>query len=144
MSHSTRVVGLLMMATLLLAGCQGEPTIYGQGGVVVRDGHSSVAIVFSESDRHHIHDYYQAHHDYYRRYKPLPPGLAKREQLPPGLAKKQPLPPGLHGYRLPYELDRRLSRLPEGIVRLRIGTDIVLMESRTRLILDIIRDIPND
>ena len=131
-------------AAVVLGGCVGQPTVYGQGGVVVHDDHSSVALFFSDSDRRHIHDYYHDHHHYYQRYKPLPPGLAKREHLPPGLAKKQPLPPGIYGYRLPHELDRRLSSLPEGIIRLRIGSDIVLMDGHTRVILDVIKDIPFD
>jgi hypothetical protein len=135
---------LLAGVTAVLVGCQGQPTVYGRGGVVLHDGHGSVEVVFSEGDRRHVHDYYQAHHRYYQQHKPLPPGLAKRDHLPPGLARRQPLPAGMYGYRLPYELDRRLSPLPAGVVRLRIGGDIVLMDGNTRLILDVIKDIPFD
>lgn len=135
----------LLLASLIVAlsGCTGT-AVRGHGAVVVQDEQSHVEIVFSDSDRRDIHGYYQERHHYYRGYKRLPPGLARREHLPPGLAKRQQLPPGLSGYRLPHELERRLSPLPAGVVRLRIGSDIVLMDQDTRVIFDIITDIPFD
>jgi len=44
---------------------------------------------------------------------------------------------------LPYDLDRRLSRLPSSYVRVRIGQDIVLMDGRTRVVLDVIYGVGN-
>ena len=38
------------------------------------------------------------------------------------------------------DLERRLSRLPEGYVRVIVGTDIVLMKTRSRVIIDIYRN----
>jgi hypothetical protein len=134
---------LLASVFVSLSGCSGT-AVRGHGSVVILDEHSHVAIVFSDSDRRHIHSYYQERKRYYKGRKNLPPGLAKREHLPPGLAKREQLPPGLYGYRLPHELDRRLSRLPEGVVRVHIGTEIVLMDERTRVVLDVIKDIPLD
>jgi hypothetical protein len=67
------------------------------------------------------------------------------EALPPGLQKQVRrnghLPPGLARQRLPDDLERRLSPLPDGYVRVRIGTDIVLMDARTEIVLDLIRDL---
>jgi hypothetical protein len=107
------------------------------GAVVVEDENTRVDVVFSEHDRYAIRDYYGRHH--------LPPGLAKRSSLPPGLQKqiqrRGQLPPGLRGDRLPDELEGRLSRLPEGYVRLRVGVDVVLMNTRTRVITDVMKDI---
>jgi hypothetical protein len=107
------------------------------GAVVVEDENTRVEVAFSERDRHLIRDYYGR-----RR---LPPGLAKRSSLPPGLQKQVQerghLPPGLQGERLPDELESRLSPVPEGYVRVRVGTDIVLMNTRTRVIMDVIKDI---
>lgn len=64
----------------------------------------------------------------------LPPGLAKRGgNLPPGLEKqlreRGTLPPGLQKRcePLPYDLDRRLPRLPYGYRRVVIGTDILIV-----------------
>jgi hypothetical protein len=104
---------------------------------VIEDENARVEVVFSDSDRYAIRDYYGRRH--------LPPGLAKRSSLPPGLQKqvqrRGQLPPGLRGDRLPDELEVRLSRLPEGYVRLRVGVDIVLMNTRTRVITDVMKDI---
>ncbi len=127
-----RALGVGLCAAILaaaLTACTG----YGSAGrVSIQDGRSRIDLAFSDQERHLIHDYYRRH---------LPPGLAKRSQLPPGLAKRSSLPPGLAGERLPRELETRLSNLPEGYVRLRIGTDVVLMDARTRLVLDIVKEV---
>ena len=98
---------------------------------------ATVEVVFSERDRTLIHEYYRRRH--------LPPGLAKRSSLPPGLQKqvqrRGQLPPGLRGKGLPDELEVKLSRLPKGYVRLRVGVDFVLMNTRTRVIVDVIKDM---
>ena len=75
---------------------------------------------------------------------PLPPGLAKRGgDLPPGLEKqlirKGHLPPGLEKklYPFPVELERRLPPLRPGLVRGIIGESAVILDNRTKVILDI-------
>ncbi|MFA7594508.1 MAG: hypothetical protein WCY26_12285 [Thiohalobacteraceae bacterium] len=127
--------GLLTAGTLVLGGCAGSGTST-RGAVTVRDEHGRVTLVFNDRDRDEIHRWYRRN---------LPPGLAKRETLPPGLRKqlhrKGTLPPGLETRRLDRELEMRLSPLPRGYSRLRIGTDIVLVDDRTRVILDVITDI---
>jgi hypothetical protein len=106
------------------------------GGVSVSGGHGSVVVAFSNHDITEIRDYYRAH---------LPPGLAKKGKLPPGLqkqlAKNGQLPPGLQRDPLPAELEARLSPLPEGYIRVRIGTDVVLFNQRTHIVIDIIKEI---
>ena len=84
----------------------GEDAGYSRGGV---------HIVFSSRDRDLIRDYYRD------QYSNLPPGLAKRGgNLPPGLHKHLErdgtLPPGLQKrvQPFPYELESRLSPLPDG------------------------------
>lgn len=95
---------------------------------------------FSNYDREVISQYYR-----YANRAGLPPGLAKKGKLPPGLqkqiARKGKLPPGLQAKYLPYELERRLDKLPQNQVRLRVGADIVLMDIPTKIILDVIKDI---
>lgn len=124
---------LIIAATL--AGCASHVNAP-RGGATVRGDKTQIAIVFSDRDRAEIRRYFA---------KQLPPGLAKRDDLPPGLkkqlVKRGSLPPGLSGQRLPEDLERRLSRLPEGYVRLRIATDVVLLDRNTRVILDIVQDI---
>lgn len=124
---------ILLAMILLAAGCQPSPDY---GRVILHGREARVDLVFSARDRATIHDYY--------RYA-LPPGLAKRDRLPPGLRKHLArwgeLPPGLAGHRLPADLERRLSRLPRGYLRLRFGTDVVLFHQDSRLILDVITDV---
>lgn len=130
---------LFILTALLLGGC----ATYGatSGRVVIRDDTGMVDVRFNDHDRSLIHDYYEEARKHGRG---LPPGLAKRHgELPPGLAERQKLPPGLQGEPLPYDLDRRLSRLPSSYVRVIIGQDIVLMDRKTRVVLDVIYGVAN-
>src|SRR4249920_2452584 len=72
----------------------------------------NAVIIFQPDDR-------QVITEYFRNTRNLPPGLAKRQgNLPPGLEKQLrrngQLPPGLEKRltAFPYDLDRRLPRLP--------------------------------
>jgi len=127
-----------LLAGALLAGC-GTPPYGTSGKVVVRDKDTTVEVVFSDRDREIIADYYSG------KKKNLPPGLAKKKRLPPGLDKQVrrngELPPGLQRESLPPHLDRRLSKLPEGYIRIIVGTDIVLQNTRTKVVLDVVKDI---
>lgn len=131
----SRVSLVVVFFVVLVGGCATYTSTSGR--VVVQDGNNRVEVVFSDRDRRLIRDYYHRHR--------LPPGLAKRSSLPPGLQKqvqrRGQLPPGLRGERLPDELEVKLSPLPEGYVRLQVGVDVVLMNTRTRVIVDVIKDI---
>lgn len=132
---SLSLMGLLALFLAVSGG--GCATGSGTSGkVVVHDENIHVEIAFSDRDRSLIRGYYRYH---------LPPGLAKRSSLPPGLQKqvmqRGQLPPGLRAKRLPNELEVKLSPLPTGYVRVRIGTDVVLMNTRTKVIVDVIKDI---
>ncbi len=77
----------------------------------------------------------------------LPPGLAKRERLPAGLErqlqKNRSLPPGLDKrlHPFPLELERLLPGVPEGVIRVVIGVDIVLLDKTSNTILDVVREV---
>ncbi len=77
----------------------------------------------------------------------LPPGLAKKDRLPPGLEKhlrkRGSLPPGLQKkvQPLPPTLERQLRVLPTGYRRVVVGGNVVLMNQKTALIYDILRDV---
>lgn len=77
----------------------------------------------------------------------LPPGLAKRDSLPPGLQrqvrKNGTLPPGLQQrlQPLPPELEHRLPRLHEGLGRVILGRDVLLIESASSRVLDLLREV---
>ncbi|MEQ8334324.1 hypothetical protein [Nisaea sp.] len=72
-------------------------------------------------------------------------GRAKDGKLPPGLQKRldrgEPLPPGLSGRPLPPGLTARLGPAVPGTERLIAGTDVVLIEKATGIVLDIVRDV---
>lgn len=106
----------------------------------------SLIRLFSAAERSIITGYFRDYTlDGQPRSKGLPPGLAKKDRLPPGLqkqlARNDRLPPGLEKRALPADL---LSRLPAGhpgTERLIVGTDVVLVDAATQVVLDILRDV---
>lgn len=74
-----------------------------------------------------------------------PPGLAKRDSLPPGLAKHLEkhgtLPPGLELRGLPDSLEAQLPDPGPGRKRVVVDDDVLLIETRTGRVLDILRDV---
>ena len=129
----------LLAAMFTLNGClavTGQPTVSGE--VSVENENTRVQVVFGDDERRRIRDYYASD-------KGLPPGLAKKQKLPPGLARQVErdgrLPPGLEGRPLPAELERQLSPLPDGYARLRVGLDVVLLDTDTRVVVDVVKDI---
>ncbi|MEW5893823.1 MAG: hypothetical protein AB1697_11865 [Pseudomonadota bacterium] len=135
-----KTLGLVFVALLALAGCETlQPR---QVDVGVRSKDQTLRVIFSERDRALIHEYYAA------RAKPLPPGLAKKNKIPPGHAMQMErwgrLPPGIAYRALPGDLERRLSALPEGYARIVVGADIGILDTRTRVVVDVIKDIADD
>ncbi|MFZ3042316.1 MAG: hypothetical protein WA108_11120 [Thiobacillus sp.] len=71
---------------------------------------------------------------------------SRRGRLPPPshawrVSLNQPIHEVAQLRYLPYALDQRLSRLPPEYVRVIIGTDVVIMNTRTRVVVDILQDI---
>jgi len=125
-----------------LSGCAYGP--YNTSGrVVLQDDHGMIDIAFSDHDRQLIHDYYYGG-KYKKKRKGLPPGLAKKDKLPPGIQKqlvrKGQLPPGLEYRRLPNDLERRLSHLPNDYARAMVGGSFVLFNEHTQVIFDVMHD----
>lgn len=92
-----------------------------------------IGAVLSDDERRIINRYFGEHPDAVK-VKELPPGIRKKlargGAMPPGIAK-QALPDGLHRQLPPrdgqhYEI---------------IGTDVVLVETATRVIVDVLRDV---
>jgi len=72
----------------------------------------------------------------------LPPGLAMRDSLPPGLARHDRLPDDVRYEPLPRDLERELPPLPsKDYVRVRIGTDLLILNKKTHVVLDIAKVI---
>jgi hypothetical protein len=132
---ATALLGAILVP---LSGCETVEPRYGEVEVAGRGGHAR--IIFSDNDRLLIREYYAP-----RRYQGLPPGLAKQGKIPPGHARQMMrdgrLPPDVPYHYLPRDLDGRLSRLPEDHVRVIVGTDIGIMNTRTRVVVDVIEDI---
>ncbi len=109
-------------------------------GEKVREVLPESAAVFTEHERVVVTNWFGSHRT------GLPPGLAKRDRLPPGLEKqlreRGTLPPGLQKrvQPLPVELERQLHRLPTGYRRVVIGGNVILMNEKTAVIYDIIRN----
>lgn len=135
------------LVTILLSAMLASPVLAKDEGLLDR----AVSAVFSQKDAKIIRDYYGALNKKKQeqqgkaREKGLPPGLAKREQLPPGLQqhleRHGKLPPGLEKKRLPGDLNKRLSPVPKGYKRVIVGRDVVLVDERTQVIVDILTDV---
>lgn len=141
MPNQKRLCVLFLAAVFgcgLLASCATIPEET-SGRVEVADENTRVVVVFNENDSRLIRQYYRSH------LTRLPPGLAKRRRLPPGLERQivrnGKLPPGLSEKSLPVSLERDLSPLPEGYVRIRVGADVVLLDERTRVVMDVLYDV---
>lgn len=71
-------------------------------------------------------------------YGKLPPGQAKKGRIPPGFqAKRGAYLPAGYGDPLPEVLVVRLPPRP-GYERVVVGSDVVLMETATRMIVDVL------
>lgn len=104
-----------------------------------------IGATFSERDREVVRDWYG---DRARQAGRCPPGLAKKNNgcLPPGQAKKyevgRPLPPDIVWYAVPPALVTRLPPLPPDHGYIRVGADILLMDRRSRVVIDVAAAFP--
>lgn len=96
---------------------------------------SGVQIAFSVTERRLITQYF-ASPEAARSMnaKPLPPGIAKK------VARGGALPPGIAKRYLPQDLDGRLPPVQVGTERVVVGTDVLLVQVDTGLVLDIIKN----
>lgn len=141
---SGRACALGFFLALALAGAhaQGQQAQEPKktAGEKVRDVLPEAQQVFSVEERSKITNWFKANKS------GLPPGLAKKEKLPPGLARqlreRGKLPPGLQKkiQPLPPSLEKDMRILPTGYKRVVIAGNVVLMNERTAVIYDIIRN----
>lgn len=112
-------------------------------------------VQFGEREVATLRDYYAPkaggpkakHKD--KKDKALPPGLQKKldrdGELPPGLQKRldrgDSLPPGLAKRTLPRDLERRLPALPAGYSRYLAGGDVILVDRRRDIVVDIVFNV---
>ncbi len=131
-----RTIWILVLG-LSFAGVAAAPV----SGTFVTAGSEISSGYFGEDEREIIEDYFGRGvktGKKGKKGKSVPPGLARQLErkgtLPPGLAKKA-LPPGLTD---------RLPPTRAGQERVIVGDDVVLVETVTGVILDIIRDVIRD
>lgn len=133
----------LTLAAGVLAGPQGKSKKEsGQSaGDKIREVLPEAERVFTREEITLVKNYFYDNRD------GLPPGLAKREKLPPGLERQLrqngTLPPGLQKkvQPLPPELDRQMRVLPTGYRRVVIAGNVILLNQKTAVIYDIVRNV---
>jgi hypothetical protein len=92
---------------------------------------------YKDHDRESARGWYDEHQNN------LPPGLAKKDRLPPGLEKqlvrRGTLPSGLQKrlQPVPVDLERRLPPPPPECAHVLIAGNIVLLNRRTNVVVDI-------
>jgi hypothetical protein len=138
------VLNWLLSAAVLCAGPvaaqQSKPQPTKTAGDKVREVLPEAERVFTKEERTRITNYFKQNRS------GLPPGLAKREKLPPGLEKqlreRGKLPPGLQKkiQPMPPQLEKELRILPTGWRRVVIAGNVVLMNEKTAVVYDIIRN----
>lgn len=74
--------------------------------------------------------------DYYaKKHKASPPRAARR------LDRGDSLPAGFEKRALPPELERRLAKLPAGYTRYLCGPDVVLVDRKRGLVVDVVFNV---
>jgi Ni/Co efflux regulator RcnB len=99
---------------------------------------------FNDQHRSYARQYYTEQYSHGKR---CPPGLARKNNgcMPPGQAKQlsvgQPVPAGVTLYAVPQPVIVHLPPPPYGYRYARVGNDIVLVQNRNQLIIDIIVNV---
>jgi len=92
---------------------------------------ATLSVVITTGERQTILGYFQQHPAYYAGAQPLPPGIAKK------IARGGTMPPGIAKRYFPGELIGLLPPRP-GQQWVVVGTDVLLIQAATNLILDIL------
>jgi len=150
-THWMLAVSALMAASIGSAAAPAAPPASEQ-----MTGQQAAGIVFTEVEKRLIRDYYEKRSGTsasdeaedeggHGKSKQMPPDLAKREHLPPGLQKHLEkngrLPPGLAKRDLPANLVAQLPPAHAGTLRQIVGSDVVLIQEGTNVILDILENV---
>lgn len=137
MIRSRLLVGVIVAATSIAAA--GISAVCAQGsGKGNSHGKSNgagasvtLSAVITTGERQTILGYFQQHPAYYAGAQPLPPGIAKK------IARGGTMPPGIAKRYFPGELVGLLPPRP-GQQWVVVGTDVLLIQLATNLILDIL------
>ncbi len=139
--RSTTSIALLLSAAIALpawAGGNGNGignSQKGQGGAEPQSmivGQLSISATITSAERQIIQNYIGQHPGAFAEVKPLPPGIAKK------IARGGTMPPGIAKRYFPADLMSQLPPRP-GQQWLIVGTDVVLMQAATSVILDLMQ-----
>ncbi|MDX1353543.1 MAG: hypothetical protein R3254_11075 [Thiomicrorhabdus sp.] len=125
------MVILLSSSVLFSSGCTTSQSVKVSSHHKVSPT-TKVSVYFSANDRARIKGYYLYHYRDMRH----PPGIYKKHHSR-NFKPHHALPKHIHYSRLPYNLERHLPALPRDYIRIRIGEDIAIMHTRTRVIYDV-------
>ena len=120
---------LWVLLAVMVGGCAAYTATSGK--VVLKDDSKAADIRLSPNDRRVVEEYYRAHAGQ--------KGTTTKVQAVIGRA----LPAGAKTEPLPRELEQKLSPLSSSHVRLRVGRDVVLMDGKTRVIVDVLYGVAN-
>jgi hypothetical protein len=101
--------------------------------VRVRERHQEVGVDFSKGDIAAIRDFYKQGPQLDN-----PPGQIMK------LRQGEAYPFGYTWRSLPRNLENRLSPLPNGYVRIMVGSDIGILNVRTRVVADLLENLPGE
>lgn len=128
------VLAFFVLALLALPATA-APRNHGKGPHGAEGDAPSLGVVvgaaFTITERNLITQYFQNHNVRSQR---LPPGIAKN------LARGKPLPPGIAKRFLPEDLNAALP-VRSGYERLIVGSDVLLIDLTTRVVVDILRGV---
>jgi Ni/Co efflux regulator RcnB len=137
------VFALLLAASAPTLADQSKGKGNAQGGNPNSDSTSTVVegvtagvlgAVLDDDEKRIIHRYFGEHRDSVGKVKELPPGIRKK------LARGGAMPPGIARQMAPDGLHRQLPPR-DGQHYEVIGTDVVLVETATRVIVDVLKDV---
>ena len=98
-------------------------------------------VVFTDGEIRLISAWYREHGSMENKHQ----GKGKRNGLPPGISKNlargKPLPPGIAKQALPYELRRALPSVMDGHERVIVDGRVLLIETATQIVRDVLSDI---
>ncbi len=124
---------LVLLSAFLLSGCIAQALT--SGNIAFSDGNSGSRPLISSGERAVIHDYCASHAG------SLPVVRRQDARALSRLHRGGTLPAGIALDRLPQRLERRLSPLPRGYVRVLAGTDVLVVGRRSGVIADLARGV---
>lgn len=116
----------IILLTAAIGGCAAQALTSGR--VAIRDDSAVREVRFSAQDRAAIQEFYRN-------------GRKGSGKSASAIVRHEPVPAAFTGHTLPPALEKRLSPLPAGVQRRVYGQDVALVQSNTRLVLDVLYSV---